>query len=48
MPKTGTSNSKIILGILGVFDSVTDSGPPENNDSLGIHRLYFNSRDIPR
>ena len=41
MPRTGKSNSKIISGILGVLDSVTDSGPPDKITPLGLRDLIF-------
>jgi hypothetical protein len=41
MPRTGKSNSKIISGILGVLDSVTDSGPPDKITPFGVRDLIF-------
>ena len=38
---TGISIQKIISGILGVLDSVTDSGPPDNITPLGLRDLIF-------
>ena len=33
----------MILGILGVLDSVTDSGPPERITPLGLRDLIFST-----